>query len=261
MPIYTFTNMTEQSGAQAGLDFGMFTEQLVQGLSINSEGAAKVLGALLRFLTTKAILKDADATRYSPCPVVDSAWHNLILNTKLYAAVCNALAGEMLHHDPNGSRAQNNAQRAERRSAAIAAHQVLFGCPETMDFDELFSRKRKAAEFRTESSAASFELRVRNLGGKVIRLGWPAKTAASVSVWALAKAYEMATGVPIDQTRFIFDGKSLPRMDLNRSDDDSELAVEKKKAACVALMKATTLESQGVAHDDVLMVVLALSGC
>ena len=246
--------------AQAGLDFEPLLTTLVENLSLSAAGAEAVLSALLRFLTIKAVLADVNATRYSPCVIVDHAWHTLILDTKLYAAVCDALRGEMLHHDPSGSRAINNAQRAERRGNTIAAHEVLFGCAETTEFHES-SKKRKAPEASKQPAAAGFALTVKSLNGRTAAMAWPGKTAASVTVWELAKEYESIEGVPVDQSRFILNGKALPRMDLHRSDDDTERDLEERKAACVAVMKATTLESEGVVHNAKLHAVNALVGC
>lgn len=242
------------------MDFGPLLTTLGENLALTAAGAEALLAALLRFLTIKAVLADVDAARYSPCVTVDHAWHALILDTKLYAAVCNALRGELLHHDPSGSRTSNNAQRAARRRSTILAHEVLFGCAETTEFHES-GKKRKAPEASKQPAAAGFALTVKSLTGKTTTMAWPGKTAASVTVWELAKEYERIEGVPVDQPRFILNGKALPRMDLNRSDDDTERDLEERKAACVAVMKATTLGSEGVGHNTELRVVLALGGC
>lgn len=98
---------------------------------------------------------DADGARYSSSDPMDSAWHEIILHIKLYEAVCKALAGEMMHHDPSGALECNDEERTLRRRATSAAHLVLFGCAETVDFDTppaVKPKKRKTAEPDTVES-------------------------------------------------------------------------------------------------------------
>ena len=238
--------------AQAGLDLGPLIANLSGDLALTVPGSTSLMCALLRFLTTKAVLGDADATRFSPCAMVDHAWHALILDTRLYAAVCDALAGQMLHHAPSGGLPRNKAARAARREATASAHAVLFGCAEVVEFCEA-SKKRKAVD--------GFALTVKSLTVRQTRLQWPDKTAATLSVLDLHHEYARKEGVPICQLRFVFNGNAFPSVEGRGHDDETEREVADRVEACLKTMQATTLESMGVAHNASIHVVLKLSGC
>lgn len=50
-----------------------------------------------RFLALHLAFPDTDVV---PCKLVDEIWHQHILDTRAYAADCDALFGEFLHHFP-----------------------------------------------------------------------------------------------------------------------------------------------------------------
>ena len=60
------------------------------------------LAAYKQFMVLKAVCKDFDATKLSPPPSVDAAWHEHILDTRGYRAFCHKAFNQIVEHDPNG---------------------------------------------------------------------------------------------------------------------------------------------------------------
>jgi hypothetical protein len=58
--------------------------------------AARIVEQAVAFVATSARFPEA---RIAPSPVVDEGWHALVLDTQLYAALCEAVGG-FVHHYP-----------------------------------------------------------------------------------------------------------------------------------------------------------------
>ena len=65
-----------------------------------------------QFMKLKILQEDWDADKLSPSLIIDRVWHSHILDTKSYARACNAYAGHMIHHNPDGG--LNQEERSER---------------------------------------------------------------------------------------------------------------------------------------------------
>ncbi|MFJ2646067.1 glycine-rich domain-containing protein [Streptomyces sp. NPDC087420] len=71
-------------------------------MDANSGMAASLAGRIVEqavaFVATSARFPEA---RIAPSPVVDEGWHALVLDTQLYATLCEAVGG-FVHHYPQG---------------------------------------------------------------------------------------------------------------------------------------------------------------
>lgn len=81
-----------------------------------------------RFLALQVMHPGEDIV---PCKIVDEMWHRHILDTRAYAADCDALFGEFLHHYPYfGMNGPQDAQDLnDAYSATLERYQDAFGDP------------------------------------------------------------------------------------------------------------------------------------
>lgn len=78
-----------------------------------------VARAYQQFMFLKMKKRDFDATVLSPPPLVDSVWHQHLLDPVDYFASCQAFCGEIIGHDPDGM--VDEAAREVRRAATREA--------------------------------------------------------------------------------------------------------------------------------------------
>jgi hypothetical protein len=81
-----------------------------------------VFQEVLRFLH----LISLSGERLTPSRIVDDAWHEFILCTRLYADYCQAQFGRFIHHHPGGDETVNRKQF--RRT--IELYRQYFGPPD-----------------------------------------------------------------------------------------------------------------------------------
>jgi hypothetical protein len=70
--------------------------RLKQRLGYSDDEARKAWTELLRFLI---VCGQADGS-LAPSKRIDEVWHEVILHTRDYAALCTALCGHFIHHTP-----------------------------------------------------------------------------------------------------------------------------------------------------------------
>ena len=99
--------------------------RLQRKLGISAAEAFKRVRAYTQFLALKAASLDIDATKLSPPELVDSVWHEHVLDTKHYAPACLSAFGHPIHHDPNGD--ADVGQRARRRAATLVVLKKVYG--------------------------------------------------------------------------------------------------------------------------------------
>ena len=109
-------------GSGAG---GQLASRLERKLGISAAEARKRVIAYKQFLALKAASLDIDATKLSPPELVDSVWHEHVLDTKHYAPACLSAFGHPIHHDPNGD--ADVEARALRREATLIALEKVYG--------------------------------------------------------------------------------------------------------------------------------------
>ena len=114
-------------GSGAG---GQLASRLERKLGISAAEARKRVTAYKQFLALKAATLDIDATKLSPPELVDSVWHEHVLDTKHYAPACLSAFGHPIHHDPNGD--ADVQLRYRRREATLVALEKVYGD----DYDE-----------------------------------------------------------------------------------------------------------------------------
>jgi hypothetical protein len=104
----------------------VFVSHLQRKLFLSPSTASALAKELMeRFLPIKRYLKDFDATMCSPSPLIDAAWHELILFTKLYAKLCGK---EFIHHNPIAELDDVNV-KAKRYAKTLEAYEELFLVP------------------------------------------------------------------------------------------------------------------------------------
>lgn len=91
-------------------------------LGHTGDAAAVALTEVLRFINLCAF---ANAT-LTPSVAVDAAWHELILCTRTYAALCERTFGRFVHHQPGGDEAVVRARFAE----TLRLYHCHFGTPD-----------------------------------------------------------------------------------------------------------------------------------
>ena len=83
---------------------------------------------LARFLCIKAQRRDWAPLLLSPSGEVDVVWHQAVLSTRRYAALCGDLGG-FIEHDPDGALPENHAAQQRRYGSTLAAYEAAFSTP------------------------------------------------------------------------------------------------------------------------------------
>ncbi len=96
-------------------------ERIAEATSLSREDAPFMLAEVLKFLH---LITWSEKT-LSPPFVLDLAWHELILFTRLYATVCRNRFGRFIHHQPGGSESQNRKQLG----TTLKLYALYFGPP------------------------------------------------------------------------------------------------------------------------------------
>ena len=74
--------------------------------NVDQERVPDLFADVLRFLACAAWHKE----RITPTKIIDDAWHEFILFTRMYADFCEKTFGRFIHHTPDSNDAANRAQ-------------------------------------------------------------------------------------------------------------------------------------------------------
>ena len=206
--------------------------RLQRKLGISAAEAFKRVRAYTQFLALKAASLDIDATKLSPPELVDSVWHEHVLDTKHYAPACLSAFGHPIHHDPNGD--ADVGQRARRRAATLVVLKKVYGD----DYDKGIwafpaeaPPKRKRAVVKREGTPASrtrrrtttsssLNIRINDLTGE--KTYFKVKTTTKLD--KVFNAYATRKDVCATSLRFFFDGAAVSGVqtpaDIGMEDDD-----------------------------------------
>jgi len=205
--------------------------RLQRKLGISAAEARKRVKAYKQFLALKAATLDIDATKLSPPPLIDSVWHEHVLDTKRYAPACLLAFGHPIHHDPNGD--ADVGQRALRREATLVALEKVYGD----DYDEELwafpaeapprRRRRREAEDtpasrtrRRTTTPSSLNIRIRDITGEETFF----KVKTTTKLDKVFNAFATRKGVAASDLRFLLDGARVSGIqtvaDIGMKDDD-----------------------------------------
>lgn len=84
----------------------VLTSKIVRGAGVEESQVKPLLEEVLRFL----FLIGTSNQKLTPSLVVDMAWHELILCTRLYHAFCDKYFNRYIHHHPGGKEESNQQQ-------------------------------------------------------------------------------------------------------------------------------------------------------
>ncbi|WP_309382965.1 glycine-rich domain-containing protein [Cerasicoccus frondis] len=102
-------------------------EKIARALTCDAPTATEALTEVIRFLT----LVSQSNSPLTPSHKVDLAWHEFILFTYEYHAVCKKHFDKYIHHTPGGAVDQNHHQYR----ATLAAYKSAFGPPSIRFWD------------------------------------------------------------------------------------------------------------------------------
>jgi len=176
---------------------------------------------LLVCLHCKSVATDPAAL--SMPPLLDHFWHELILETELYAQLCASLgSGRFVHHTKRTA-ADSVAVKNKRVSSMATAVQDATGqvlepilwqretAPPPTDDDDGDDDDDDDGdddgddEDDDDDEDGAFPVFVKTLTGK----GYTVRTSSSSTIASLKEAIKIATGLPPDQQRLIFMGKHI----------------------------------------------------
>lgn len=78
--------------------------KIIKGCGIEEDEVPIVFEEMLKFLWLIGALNQ----RLTPSLIVDNAWHEFILFTRLYHAFCDEHFNRYIHHSPGGNEADNH---------------------------------------------------------------------------------------------------------------------------------------------------------
>jgi hypothetical protein len=89
---------------------------------IKKEEAIEAVKEFARFVLLKIKAEDFEGSLLSPSPLVDAVWHEMILDTRMYAKFCLDVCGGMvLEHDPDGASEEDVVARTKRQKRTARA--------------------------------------------------------------------------------------------------------------------------------------------
>lgn len=96
-------------------------KKIEKAASVGADAVPLLLAESLKFLC----LCVWSEQRLSPPFLVDQAWHELILCTRLYSRFCEQQFGRFVHHDPGGTAEENGLQLQK----TLNLYALTFGDP------------------------------------------------------------------------------------------------------------------------------------
>ena len=178
--------------------------RVVKTLNWSDEETENALKAYKEFLELKISLQDWNATILLPPLQVKKVWELHVLDTSRYVHSCNDLFGDIIHFDPDGE--SNPTKRKERIDKTKLLYQARFSMEPTgilWQFEQPYITANNLCH--GERKGGKKRLFIREQSGKVITID--IKLTATVE--NLKGAYQDKTGVPVNETRFIFAGGRL----------------------------------------------------
>ena len=204
---------------------------------------ALAMREFVRLMELKVFLRDKDATKILPSPLMDDMWHAAILNTSFYASLQTKL-GLTIHHRPSGATEADAGARAERLVNLTNVYR--------MRYDE----EPIGLNVEPSKEEATIEVPVNNDPISIVALssiGRSRKTRLIVrpmtTVEELVELIYDTEGTPPLQQRLIFNGMQMK----------SGYGVCLDHNPFVPLNKP--LWSYGIVCDSVVHIVLRLTGC
>ncbi len=169
--------------------------QLEMSLPYHSRhDVAALFTEYVNFLAIKLFLSEGGAgNAVSPSATIDAVWHHHILDTARYIKFCNDV-GHFFHHSPN------NAQDRDARDKRL-----------------VWCRKVYATVFRATPPDVWYESAVRQDDDNSMRV-YVRTLLGKTNIYSVLPDMTIrelkcmvygSDGIPIDQQRFIFDGKQL----------------------------------------------------
>ena len=84
----------------------LLRQKISMACKVEQEMVSDLFADVLRFLACAAWLKE----RITPTKIIDDAWHEFILFTRMYANFCEEKFGRFIHHTPDSDGEANRAQ-------------------------------------------------------------------------------------------------------------------------------------------------------
>lgn len=157
-----------------------------------SETADKWSAICTQFLRALQV-KDMSTDGGLP-PFLDNIWHECILNTRLYEALCIKLRGSFIHHT-TVSEGDPEEERMSRVDQTVINYRKRF-------------REEPESDLWEQNDATSptfLNLYVKNLQGKTFQIA----ILSSKTILDLKTAVRYLSQIPVDEQRLIYAGRQL----------------------------------------------------
>jgi hypothetical protein len=174
------------------LEYVPLWEEVRRRLGDGKHHIALLKREFVRALSVKAL----DSPGGMPAEL-DAVWHEVVLNTRYYASLCQRVRGEFVHHSTE-SEADSDIARRSRIDATVLNYRKRYR--------EEPAEAVWGDDDDAEPEAPFSHLFVRQMNGKTTSC--TALTPAT-TIMKIKEMLQKKTGIPVDEQRLIFAGRQL----------------------------------------------------
>jgi len=186
-------------------------------------------GNAMKLELSRFLILRAKSSRISPSPMIDKAWHELIIDTMGYESVCRAILGKssLIHHDPEDAKDPDEKIRSRYlmtmsmyyqvfkqsvpKDATIWPKRYAMSIEEMID-DVAESDDDSIAHKPVEKITSTKRVKTENLWSILVKYLYNEtyyQLSPTATIKDLMTKINHAWGIPVEQIRLVYAGQQL----------------------------------------------------